>query len=482
MLQRDPSLHRLRIALSCALAILAALPPGRALAADGTPLFAPVPAEAPMSAKQHEMMSLDMASRATMGVTMAAPMDSGAMHAAMTAGMNGLRDGATAPVLRLPLNATSSADVRRTSVTRSGDHYVWRGEIEGTGEPVTLLWWPDGHVSGQIRHGNRIFVVKPAGGNAHEIVEMSPKALPPDHAPASSELLQKMNMAADPLVRQGDASMMRSMMEHSGMMSPRKRPSDAEIEKLKDAPGGRDESAVRSRRPRVDQSATGDADLRDEVVITLLVAYTPAVARRYEDPARDLVALAVEEANQSFRNSGLGFIRLELAHAYETDYVESGSHFDHVWRFADKGDGYMDEVHALRDKYKADVAVLMVHDPVGCGLATRVAAEPDEAFAVVHHECATSMYSLAHEIGHIIGARHDYALDGTAAPFPYGHGYVHGAEWRTMMSYKDTCNDCPRLPVWSSPTVKIKGIPAGTDKHNNAKVLAEQAARVAGFR
>ncbi len=118
-------------------------------------------------------------------------------------------------------------------------------------------------------------------------------------------------------------------------------------------------------------------------------------------------------------------------------------------------------MHALRDKYKADVAVLFVHDPMGCGLATRVAAEADEAFAVVHHECATSMYSLAHEIGHIIGARHDYALDSTAAPFPFGHGYVYGAQWRTIMSYKDTCNDCPRLPVWSSPSVKVKGVARG---------------------
>ena len=48
----------------------------------------------------------------------------------------------------------------------------------------------------------------------------------------------------------------------------------------------------------------------------------------------------------------------------------------------------MDEIHGLRDKYKADVAVLIVDDPQGCGLATRVYADADKAFAVVHHECA----------------------------------------------------------------------------------------------
>ena len=104
-------------------------------------------------------------------------------------------------------------------------------------------------------------------------------------------------------------------------------------------------------------------------------------------------------------------MKLRLVHAYQTDYVEEGEHFDHVWRFADKGDGYMDEIHPLRDKYRADVAVLIVDDPKGCGLATRVYADAEEAFAVVHHECAVASYSVAHEIGHLIGARHDLNMD-----------------------------------------------------------------------
>ena len=45
--------------------------------------------------------------------------------------------------------------------------------------------------------------------------------------------------------------------------------------------------------------------------------------------------------------------------------------------------------------------------------------------------------------------------------------------WRTS---------CPRLPVWSSPNVKIKGEAAGTANLDNARVILEQAARVAAFR
>ena len=105
------------------------------------------------------------------------------------------------------------------------------------------------------------------------------------------------------------------------------------------------------------------------IVIDVLVAHTKKAASHYSNIKRELLELSVEEANRSFRLSNVGHIKLRLVHDYQTDYVEEGAHFDHVWRFADKGDGYMDEVHHLRDQYRADVAILVVDDPKGCGLA-----------------------------------------------------------------------------------------------------------------
>ena len=207
----------------------------------------------------------------------------------------------------------------------------------------------------------------------------------------------------------------------------------------------------------------------NDIIIDVVVAYTKKAARNYADVEHELVDLAIEETNRSFRVSNLGHIRLRLVHAYQTDYAEEGSHFDHVWRFADRGDGYMDEVHGLRDFHRADIAVLFVDDSKGCGLATRVRADADEAFAVVHHACAAANYTLAHEIGHLIGASHELS-------------YVNGTKWRDIMSVKESCGGCPRIPVWSNPTVLIKGDPAGTAELNNARVIAEQAVRVAAFR
>ena len=77
----------------------------------------------------------------------------------------------------------------------------------------------------------------------------------------------------------------------------------------------------------------------------MIVAYTQKAASHYADASRELVALSIELANQSFRNSKLGHVGLQLVHAYQTDYEEEGQHFDHLWRFADKDDGYLDEIH-----------------------------------------------------------------------------------------------------------------------------------------
>ena len=90
----------------------------------------------------------------------------------------------------------------------------------------------------------------------------------------------------------------------------------------------------------------------------------------------------------------------------------------------------MEEIHGLRDKYRADVAVLVVDDPKGCGLATRVGADADEAFAVVHHACAAASYTVAHEIGHLIGARHELS-------------FVNGTKWRDIMGLQGQLRRLP---------------------------------------
>lgn len=427
--------------------------------------FAPMQSQPSMTAEQKAMMHDAMRQAPVMGMTMMALPPSQMLEYALTNGM-GAGDGAERSSLVIQLTEHLAVSAHRTSVHKTKDGYAWHGTVEGTDEPVTLIWWVDGRLSGSVTYKGHIYSVRSLGGGMHGIIELAPDKLPPEHAPMTEKHKQDMGMSKDPLVEQGDAS----------MLERKKDSRDRE-----DAPGTQERVAVLGPNA-ISGGHFHDASARPEIVIDVLVAYTKAAARFYGDIERDLIALAIEDANQSFRNSGLGHVRLELVHAYETDYVENGSHFNHVFRFADKGDGIMDEVHAIRDQYHADVAVLIVDDAMGCGLAAQIRAPENRAFAVVDQGCAATSYSLGHEIGHLIGARHDPALDTSMQPFTYGHGFVHGKEWRTMMGYKESCDGCARIPVWSSPAIKIKGVPAGDDISDNARVIAEEAERVAAFR
>jgi len=336
--------------------------------------------------------------------------------------------------ISLALGDNTVLTVSRTSVVEKAGMGVWRGTVDDSGGRVTLMWWADGEMAGTVQHEGRYYSIRRISGSLHAIVELSDDRMPPEHPT--------------------------QLLVSSDRFGSRQR------NRVLNAP-------LQSRvKPATNQ----------DVTIDVLVAYTKKAASYYGDIEHELVELAIEEANESFRISNLGNVKLRLVHAYETDYVEEGGQFEHLWRLAEKGDGYMEEVHDLRDQHGADVVVLIVDDRQGCGLSTRVHADADEAFAVVHHECAVTTHSVAHEIGHIIGARHDLSIDKIMTPFPYGHGYVNGTKWRDIMSYKESCGGCRRVPIWSSPKLMFEGAPAGTADQDNARVIAEEAPRVAAFR
>src|SRR5436190_4907852 len=424
------------------------------LSATWNYVFHKAPRDARIGDKQKSILDRARNSLATLSVAMMAAPPPPMVEYAVTKDHNVQSNTQDTPTIAVTLADDSVLTIRRTSIDVKTDFCIWRGIVETTGAPATIMWWPGGKMTGTIQHQGRIYSIRHMGGEMHAIVEIGEERMPPEHAPMTQgQRINDPNLRDDPLVRQGDASKL-------------KHPSAAARPELKPPA-----TAAKAARPS-----------SDEITIDVIIAYTKKAAANYNDVKRELIDLSVEEANESFRKSGIGQVKLRLVHAYQTDYVEEGEHFLHVWRFADKGDGYMDEIHGLRDKFRADVAVLIVDDSQGCGLATRVYADADEAFAVVHHECAATTYSVAHEIGHIIGARHDLNLDKLMTPFPYGHGYVNGTRWRDIMSYKESCGGCPRVPVWSGPKVMVKGEPAGTPDLDNARVIAEQAARVAAFR
>jgi hypothetical protein len=382
-------------------------------------------------------------------------------------------DGRTRVVI--PINDKLSVTAVRKRKEMHANGCVWHGEIIDTGEPVILMWFKnEQRYSGMFSYRGYIYNLVNIGGGVHAVVESDPSQMPPDHAVASSGPAGNVTLQDDPVAARGEAAIRRATER-------------ANLRDKQDATGGSgptDEQARNIPRPAIVPlpDAKRQALATKKITIDIMVLYTEKVAAKYVDVNTDLMALSIEQTNESFKNSGLGNIGLNLVHTQKIDYDERGrDYFSNLYRMVD-GEGVFSMVRRLRDEKRADVVALIVDDPTGCGLSTRVAADADEAYVVVHHSCAALTYTLAHEVGHIIGARHDRDLDPTPSPFPYGHGFVNGTKWRDIMSYRSSCGGCPRLPFWSSPTVKVRGEPAGSIDTDNARVLLEQAERVSQFR
>jgi hypothetical protein len=379
----------------------------------------------------------------------------------------------------IPFNDKERITAVRKAVEKRRAGWTWRGEVEDTGEPVMLMWWQNGKFTGIFSYRGRIYTLRAIGGDLYAIIETEPDKLPPDHGPSPAQSGQTTALKDDPLVARGEAAALRAGKE------PADRPNSKDLANAiktmftppTDAPAGVSSTSLAplsaAKRRRL---------ASQKVTIDVMLLYTPKVAKHYLDIDTDLIALAVEQANQSFVTSGIENVKLRLVHHQQIKYEEAKrQHFEHLYSMVD-AQGPFAGTATLRDQKRADVVALIVDDASGCGLSTRVAAGADEAFVVVHHTCAALTYSIAHEIGHIIGARHDKALDPNTTPFPYGHGYVNGTKWRDIMSYRQSCSGCPRIPYWSNPTIKIRGEPGGAADADNARVILEQAERVANFR
>ena len=198
--------------------------------------------------------------------------------------------------------------------------------------------------------------------------------------------------------------------------------------------------------------------------ITVGIAYTRRARARAGgvDNIKAVIAAAVAQANQVFRLSGVK-LRIRAVFVRQITYRESGDMRLDLTRLQRTNDRIMDTIHRWRDRTKADLVHLIVApNKVYCGIAYLLRGNwPSVGFGVTGLNCLTN-FTLVHELGHNMGAHHDWYVDNDAGAFPYSHGYVDvKRRFRTVMAYYAACTDrgvwCGKIPFFPTRACDSRG-------------------------
>jgi Metallo-peptidase family M12B Reprolysin-like len=308
---------------------------------------------------------------------------------------------------------------------------AWHGRLSGhPGSQVTFVS-VDGAVAATVRVGARVFEIRPSEGGQSLIAEVDDDALSRELPPVP---------VSPPPAADGDAVVL--------------------------------------------------AEVDDGSTIDVMVAYTPQ-ARTVAggvSAMNSLIELSIINTNTAYANSRVAQ-RVRLVHTSEVAYAETQNSVTDLFRVRAVGDGFLDEVHPLRDAHGADVVALvtasMTPGVAGIGFlqSPQSPAFAPHAFSITWVQ-ALSSFTMAHELGHNMGLQHDRANSGgQQGAFQYAFGLQDPGFFRTVMAYECPTVSCPRVAHFSNPRVNYVGRPTGrSGSEDNALALDQTALVVANFR
>ncbi len=234
-------------------------------------------------------------------------------------------------------------------------------------------------------------------------------------------------------------------------------------------------------------------------IINVLVVYTQA-AKKWADGSamnmNNIISSFMEKGNLVLENSKTS-LEVRLVHSVQVNYTELNNSQD-LYNLKDKTDGYMDNVHALRDEYAADLVVLLEEISFTGGLGylynDKSWAPAIYGFSLTRIQQASGGITVIHEIGHNMGCGHSKYQK--TAPGPGVFSYSSGHRWEyaankyycTVMTYGSMSefpdgNFSSRTLYFSDPNIQHEGKATGdATEADNARTIRETKEKISQFR
>lgn len=146
-------------------------------------------------------------------------------------------------------------------------------------------------------------------------------------------------------------------------------------------------------------------------------------------------------------------------------------------------------VKQKRDQYNADVVFLLTNFKfsTAVGLAGGISASKSDAFVLSNIDVADTDMTGTHELGHIVGARHQRCSTScgnvnSCDDKSKNHGFRIGnsSGFRTVMYTNNNVCGLRRVSEWSSPAGVFMALsPTGDKDNNNRQALISNASKIA---
>ncbi|WP_202844382.1 FG-GAP-like repeat-containing protein [Luteimonas saliphila] len=275
-------------------------------------------------------------------------------------------------------------------------------------------------------------------------------------------------------------------------------------------------TAAASRR-LAKAAPSADVPEKAAAVVDVLIGYSNGLASVYgsQSAAATFVTSLAAITNAAYANSGVS-MRLRVVHTLQVNYADNSDNQDALQQLT----GYnantqqpitpnaaFNALRAARNEYGADLVafVRQYREPEqdGCGIAwllgmnqSGISAANDAEFgyAVVSdgedrdegdgNTYFCSDYSLAHELGHLMGQAHNTQdAQGRAGAHTYSYGYRESSAsgFFTIMAYPSGDAQL-EIPHFGNPSVLYQSRPTGSATADNVRSMNITMPIISGFR